>query len=114
MEEAGGKFKAMCSGEDSITEKFLESNVIVYDRYQSKHCGNNVSIISKHFPTFLDFFFQQFVEKVNDEKKTFINVEYEYPNSTHHAQISMHKDEFAEIRGDLNSSRIVDLLKSEH
>ncbi|ULT97396.1 hypothetical protein L3Y34_005304 [Caenorhabditis briggsae] len=50
----------------------------------------------------------------NDQKKTFLNVEYEYQNSTHHAQIPMHKDEFAEIRGDLNSSRIVDLLKSKH
>ncbi|PIC11971.1 hypothetical protein B9Z55_028731 [Caenorhabditis nigoni] len=50
----------------------------------------------------------------NDKKKTFLNVEYESQNSTHHAQIPMHKDEFAETRGYLNSSRIVDLQKSKH
>ncbi|KAF1758794.1 hypothetical protein GCK72_015254 [Caenorhabditis remanei] len=50
----------------------------------------------------------------NGEKTTYLNVEYSYSGSTHHAQIPMHKDEFAEIRCDLNSSRVIDYLKAKH
>lgn len=51
----------------------------------------------------------------NGEKKTFLNVEYELQNFTHHAQIPMHKDEFSEIRGDLNASdRLIQLLRARH
>lgn len=39
---------------------------------------------------------------------------YEYNGSSHHAQIPMHKEEFAEIRSDLNASRVVDLLRKIH
>uniref|UniRef100_A0A1I7UJ71 Uncharacterized protein n=1 Tax=Caenorhabditis tropicalis TaxID=1561998 RepID=A0A1I7UJ71_9PELO len=51
----------------------------------------------------------------NGAKTTYLNVEYEYSNSSHTARIPMHKDEFASIRGDLNSSRrLIDLLRSRH